>query len=87
MLRTNVCGKKKKKAEGGRSDFKQNSKLTWQELYFGLLMPSLRAASTSKMVSGFEGEIRSLMALSPGREAITHSNESTIVGNGLMKET
>lgn len=50
-------------------------------------MPSLRAASTSKMVSGFQGEIRSLMALSPGREAITHGNESTIVGNGLMKET
>lgn len=41
----------------------------------------------SKMVSGFEEEIRSLMALSPGRKAITHSNESTIVGNGLMKET
>lgn len=75
--------------EGRRapSDVKQNSELTWQQLYLGLLMPSLRAASTSKMVSGFQGEIRSLMALSPGREAITHGNESTIVGNGLMKET
>lgn len=66
---------------------KKNSLLTWQELYLGLLMPSLQAASTSKMVSGFEEEIRSLMALSPGRKAITHSNESTIVGNRLMKET
>lgn len=27
------------------------------------------------------------MALSPGRKAITHSNESTTVGNGLLKET
>lgn len=38
------------------------------------------------MVSGSEEEIRSLMALSPGREAIKRSNESAIVGNGLMKE-
>jgi len=38
------------------------------------------------MVSGFEEEIRSLMALSPWREAITHSNESTIVGNGLIRD-
>lgn len=27
------------------------------------------------------------MALSPGRKAITRSNESTTVGNGLLKET
>lgn len=39
------------------------------------------------MVSGLEEEIRSLMALSPGRKAITHSTESTIVGNGLIEET
>lgn len=41
----------------------------------------------AKKVSGYEEEIRSLMALSPGRKAITHSNENTSFGNGLMKET
>lgn len=54
---------------------------------FGFIDAIIRgAASKSKMVSGLEEEIRSLMALSPGRKAITHGNESTIVGNGLMKE-
>lgn len=41
----------------------------------------------AKWFPGLREEIRSLMALSPGRKAITRSNESTIVGNRLMKET